>query len=251
MSESIKVSNIQRFSLQDGPGIRTTVFLKGCSIHCPWCSNPECLESIAGGKEYKAEELVKECLKDKNFYGVYDSLPGGVTFSGGECLLQAKNLVPVMMALKENNVHIAVETSLYAPPEALELMSEYADLLYVDVKIIDPEKCKEHQRADVSLFLGNFESLMRDKTNPVIVRIPVIGQYTDDSGNMDLVYELLNQNRNRILKIELLKEHNLARKKYEEFNLPYEYHGVSDDLMEGYKNKLESLNIPVDILKIL
>ena len=94
MSDKILVGNIQRFSLHDGPGIRTTVFMLGCSIHCPWCANPENLQKRQRqypdpediyGKFYSVDELVKEVLKDR----VYFSDGGGVTFSGGEALLSA------------------------------------------------------------------------------------------------------------------------------------------------------------------
>lgn len=113
------ITNIQRFSLHDGPGIRTTVFLKGCSIRCPWCSNPENInhqiekyvkDGKEGfyGKEYSVDEVLKEVLKDKIFYE--DN--GGVTFSGGEALLYAKELLPLMEQIKQNNISIAVESSL-------------------------------------------------------------------------------------------------------------------------------------------
>ena len=121
----ILLTNIQRFSLHDGPGIRTTVFLKGCSLCCPWCSNPENListpqpyikEGLEGtyGKYYTLDELTAECLKDQPFYEgkinnpslwsitdaeLIEQLPGGVTFSGGEALLQMEALAPVCQAL--------------------------------------------------------------------------------------------------------------------------------------------------------
>ena len=128
------VTNVQRFSLHDGPGIRTTVFLKGCSLQCPWCSNPENIDlepqaydnnGIKGvyGKYYSAEELISECLKDRKYYtgqlqqpgawSVSDAseiglLPGGITFSGGEPLLQMDNLVSVCEELHRRNIHITV-----------------------------------------------------------------------------------------------------------------------------------------------
>ena len=120
--DKILITNIQRFSVHDGPGIRTTIFLKGCSIRCPWCSNPENLtpypqeysiEGIDGvyGEWYETEKLVMECLKDNVYYeGKYNNkrlwnikkhediknLPGGVTFSGGEPLLQMESLVTAL-----------------------------------------------------------------------------------------------------------------------------------------------------------
>lgn len=140
MDDKILVTNIQRFSFHDGPGIRTTVFLKGCSLRCPWCANPENLiaqqqnyikDDIEGiyGKYMTADELLMEVLKDKVFYGgkieqsnwgitnseQIEMLPGGVTFSGGECLLQINQLKPVLRKLNEQHIHTAVETCLFIP----------------------------------------------------------------------------------------------------------------------------------------
>ena len=248
MNETITVSSIQRFSLQDGPGIRTTVFIKGCSLHCPWCSNPECLvtESLENDTVYTADQLLNKCLKDRLFYGN----GGGVTFSGGECLLQAKSLTSVLQGLKQNCIHTAVETSLYIPRNTLDTVSDLIDLFYVDVKILDPKRCSDILNADVSLFLNNLDYLISVKSKKVMIRIPVIGRYTDDQSNIDLVYKLLKKYKNGILKIELLKEHNLARKKYERLNLNYEYHGVDDKVMLTYRSSLESIGIPVKILGI-
>ena len=134
MARTILITNIQRFSLHDGPGIRTTVFLKGCSLRCPWCSNPENLvgvqqkyikDGVEGvyGKWYTNDDLYKEIMKDKEFYNVVDSpsekisttslllsphlldkLPGGVTFSGGECLLWIDKLEEILGRLKEEGI---------------------------------------------------------------------------------------------------------------------------------------------------
>ena len=183
---SILITNIQRFSLHDGPGIRTTVFLKGCSLHCPWCSNPENIfsemqdyikDGIQGtyGRYYEPEDLVHECLKDKNFYkGVIndptlwnitssadiEKLPGGVTFSGGEALLQAEALVPVTQALSRNNIHIAIETSLFAPASNLYFAVNHIDFFYVDMKILDSYRCKEVEHGNLELYLSNLHKLL-------------------------------------------------------------------------------------------
>ena len=157
-SSRVLITKIQRFSLHDGPGIRTTVFLKGCSLRCPWCSNPEniepylqtyCLDKKVGtyGRYISCNELYEEVTKDRAFYKTtsgtcrakdaedLESLPGGITFSGGEPLLQIKNLKPLLLCLKNENIHIAIETSLFAMQDQLELALECVDLFYVDIKI--------------------------------------------------------------------------------------------------------------------
>lgn len=105
------ITNIQRFSLHDGPGIRTTIFLKGCSLRCPWCSNPENIkpypekyykDGIEGiyGKNYTCDEVYNEIIKDRAFYDEN----GGVTFSGGEALLYVNELLPLLEKLKKERI---------------------------------------------------------------------------------------------------------------------------------------------------
>ena len=272
---NILLTNIQRFSLHDGPGIRTTVFLKGCSLRCPWCSNPENLKSepekykkdgVEGtyGKYYSASELVKECLKDRNFYdgkindptlwnitrsNQIDQLPGGVTFSGGEALLQAEALVPVCFSLHEAGIHIAVETCLFVPHSNLSLALDQIDFFYVDMKILDPDRCKTVEHGNLNLYLENLDTLMKSG-KPVVIRLPVIGSYTSIPENRTMIHNLLKKYKTRILKIEMIKEHNLAESKYRSLNMVMDYHGVDDELMEVYKTELSDLGILTEICKI-
>ena len=281
MKLNILLTNIQRFSLHDGPGIRTTVFLKGCSLHCPWCSNPENLTSspqpyikdgIPGtyGKYMSPDELVHECLKDKAFYegkiaspdlwtissaDQIEQLPGGITFSGGEALLQADALVPVAQSLHEENIHIAVETCLFVPPSNLNLALEMVDFFYVDVKILDTARCSSVEHGNLDLYLSNLHTLLswtdeNGRHKPVVIRIPVIGSYTDEPTNRKLVHDLLDKYRDSILKIEFIKEHNLGESKYKSLGMQLDYHGVDDRLMEQYKIELSDLGILTEICKI-
>lgn len=277
----ILITNIQRFSLHDGPGIRTTVFLKGCSLRCPWCNNPENLtprpqnyikDGLAGtyGKYYTQDELAAECLKDKNFYEgkintpdlwpittaeQIEQLPGGVTFSGGEALLQVSELVPVCEVLHAVGVHIAVETCLFVPCENLESALEHIDFFYVDMKILNAARCREVEHGKLDIYLSNLDKLMSwtdetDKYKPVVIRIPVIGYYTDGDENRRAVRELISKYQKTILKIELIKEHNLGGSKYHSLNMKMDFHGVEDGIMEQYKDELSDLNIPIEICKI-
>lgn len=275
---AILITNIQRFSLHDGPGIRTTLFLKGCSLRCPWCCNPENLfpqpqdykkDGVSGkyGKYLFSDEIVKECLKDNSFYGgklqspnqwnitasdQIQQLPGGVTFSGGESLLQMKALVPVCKALHEKAVHLAVETCLFCPASDVKLAIEHIDLFYVDMKILDPKRCESVEHGNLALYLDNLDMIMRS-AKPVVIRIPVIGQRTDDEENRRLVHELIKKSKDDggiILKIELMKEHNLGENKYKSLNMHQDYHGVEDSLMEQYKEEMLDIGIPVEVCKI-
>ncbi len=282
--DTILLTNIQRFSLHDGSGIRTTVFLKGCSLRCPWCSNPENLvarpqeyikDGVPGtyGRYYKPEELTKECLKDKNFYDgklndpklwaistadQIESLPGGVTFSGGEALLQIEPLVLVCEALHSSDVHIAVETCLFVPTANLQLALNCIDFFYVDMKILDPLRCREIEHGNLDLYLSNLHTLLswtdeNGKHKPVVIRIPVIGSYTDIPENRASINDLIKScvaEGGNILKIELIKEHNLGESKYKSLGMTMNYHGVEDSLMEQYKAELADLGVLTEICKI-
>lgn len=278
---SILLTNIQRFSLHDGPGIRTTVFLKGCSLRCPWCSNPENLVSqpqdyikdgIPGkyGKYYETDALVHECLKDKNFYegklqspdqwAIQDAsdiekLPGGVTFSGGECLLQMESLVSVCEALHSSNIHIVAATCLFVPQASLQFALNHIDFFYVDVKILNSDRCKEAEKGNLDLYLENLGTFFNwtdagGRHKPVVIRIPVIGTYTDTDENRRAVHDILDKYKHNILKIELIKEHNLGESKYKSLNMKMDYHGVEDSLMEQYKNELNDLGTLTEICRI-
>ena len=297
--KKIFLTNIQRFSLHDGPGIRTTVFLKGCSIHCPWCSNPENLvyaeqtyikkdkdgkveETGTYGKWYSIDELYAEVIRDRAFYGscgetagsdnqedghaqiVLDILPGGVTFSGGECMLQMKPLEPLLERLNAEHIHTAVETSLFCSPEQLVIAISHIDLFYVDIKILAPELCSSVLGGSPDIYRENLMTLLASG-KPVVFRLPVIGGYTDSVENrgaiIAMIKELVQWNRN-ILRVEILKEHNLGTNKYQSLidggNVirPPEYNGVSDELMDQYKKEIEEelrivgSSVPVEICKI-
>ena len=238
------ITNIQRFSLHDGPGIRTTVFLKGCSIRCPWCSNPENInhqieryvkDGKEGfyGKEYSVDEVIKEVLKDKIFYE--DN--GGVTFSGGEALLYAKELLPLVEQIKQNNISIAVESSLFVPSSYLEMVIPYVDNFYVDLKVMDKERCSFLLKGNLDLFKSNLSILAKSKK--FNVRIPVIYGYTDDENNIKCIIDVIREYRSSIEKVELIKGHNLGDNKYVTLGkeIPKKAE-VSDLFLEEYKKKI-------------
>lgn len=252
------ITNIQRFSLHDGPGIRTTVFLKGCSIRCPWCSNPENInhqiESYVKdgkegfyGKEYSVDEVLKEVLKDKIFYE--DN--GGVTFSGGEALLYAKELLPLMQQIKQNNISIAVETCLFVPSAYLEMVIPYVDYFYVDLKVMDKERCSFLLKGNLELFKSNLAILAKSKK--FNVRIPVIYGYTDDEDNIKCIINVIREYRSSIKKVGLIKGHNLGDNKYISLgkDVPQKAE-VSDLFLEEYRMKITEVvaGVGVEICKI-
>lgn len=252
------ITNIQRFSLHDGPGIRTTVFLKGCSIRCPWCSNPENInhqienyvkDGKEGfyGKEYSVDQVLKEVLKDKIFYE--DN--GGVTFSGGEALLYAKELLPLMQQIKQNNISIAVESSLFVPSSYLEMVMPFVDYFYVDLKVMDKERCSFLLKGNLDLFKSNLAILAKSKK--FNVRIPVISGYTDNEDNIRSIIDVIREYSSSIEMVELIKGHNLGDNKYVSLgkDVPQKA-AVSDLFLDEYRTKIiEAVEeVGVEICKI-
>lgn len=263
----VLVTNIQRFSLHDGPGIRTTVFLKGCSLHCPWCANPENLHSfpenyIKDGKsgvygEYlTCEDIYNEIVKDKFFYDQNDETTelgiqrGGITFSGGEPLLQIDVMEPLLMKLKSKNIHVCIETCLFVPEVKLSVALKYVDLFYVDIKILGEKRmCAEILGGDLEQYHSNIKSLFNaDKM--VVFRIPIIDGLTDDDRNIERIIKFLQIYRPK--KVELIKEHNLGKRKYISLGMcPPNLSGVTDEKMDQIKSIIISgTGLPTDICKI-
>ena len=144
-----KIINITRFCTDDGPGIRTTVFLKGCPLRCIWCHNPESQNPETEvysdgeiiGKTVTPEEVFKEAVRDKMFY---DTSGGGVTVSGGEPLFQPEFTAEVLELCRKNGIHTAIETCGYANRQALQTVLKFCDLVLFDIKETDESKHLEY-----------------------------------------------------------------------------------------------------------
>lgn len=274
MSENkVIVTNTQRFSLHDGPGIRTTVFFKGCSLRCPWCCNPENIEThpqnyvhnnkeAVYGTEYSPDELYEEIIKDKAFYtgklSEYnincekdiDKLPGGITFSGGEPLLQLPKISTILEKLKQEHIHMCIETSLYAEHQNIKSAVDYIDFFYVDMKSMNREFCKNVLHGDMDLYVENFKTVL-DSNKPVIIRIPVIGGYTNNKEHIDNIVSFLNDMKGNIIEIELLKGHDLGRNKYLSLgHKPPIYKKVDDEQLEIFKNEIKQTGYAAKICKV-
>lgn len=236
----VLVSNIQRFCLHDGPGIRTTVFLKGCLLHCPWCCNPECIsldDEDGSGVIMTLDELKAEIIKDKAYYAT----GGGVTYSGGEALLQAIKLEPLMSDLKENHISQYIETSLFAPEEQLRAACDYIDGFIVDAKILIKESAIKIIGLDVDRYLKNMEVLFQNNTN-VLLRIPLAGGYTDLKDNLDRIIKLTK--RYPFKGIELFRVNNLAESKYKKMNMVQDLgNSVSEDVINYFFKNVHNYNV--------
>ncbi|MFP4309294.1 MAG: radical SAM protein, partial [Desulfococcaceae bacterium] len=202
------VFNIQRYVLHDGPGIRTTVFLKGCPLACPWCHNPEgqgfepeTLErrirepgeaerivAETAGREMTVSEVLREAERDTIFYDE----SGGVTFSGGEPLARPEFLAALLRGCREREIHAAVDTSGYAPTGAFSEIAPLVDLFLFDLKAIDPELHRRLTGVPNLRILENLRTLDRGR-RPTMVRFPLIPNFTDAPGNMEAIADLVSQ----------------------------------------------------------
>lgn len=250
------IFDIQRGSLVDGPGVRTAVFFKGCNLRCAWCHNPEgllpqkqmmhfenkCIEcgkcekicsklhtecdfcgkcvtfcpqnarEIAG-KEFSVNEILEIILKDKDYYGK----DGGVTFSGGECMLQIELLKSLLIECKKNGVNTAVDTAGHLPFSYFEEILPYTDIFLYDLKCLDNEIHKKYVGVDNSLILDNLKRLLSTKTR-IWIRIPLIEGVNASLEHMKKVRGFFDK-YGHPEKIELLPYHAMGLHKYEALGL--------------------------------
>ncbi len=253
--DTILVTNIQRMCFSDGPGIRTTVFLKGCSIHCPWCSNPENInfsieeyyvDGISGiyGKNYNCEELYNEIKKDFIFFGN----EGGVTFSGGEALMQTEELIPLLKKLKLTGINIALETALFVPNSYVRLASDYVDYFIVDVKILEENACKSILGGDLQNYYKNIDYLY-NKRKISVFRVPLSYEYTFTSDNIIRLQKFFMLHKE--IPVQIFSIHRLGEKKYISLGkkLP-DYDAVKDEDVKTLCSNLCEKGIKAEIIKI-
>lgn len=204
------VFEIREFCLHDGPGIRTTVFFKGCPLRCPWCHNPESWQPtpqpmlVAGekricGRVVVVEEVARRILLDREMLS-----EGGVTFSGGEPLAQPAFLLELCKRLKP--LHLAIETSGFASPEVYRQMLEAVDLVYQDVKCALPQLHRQLTGVENALILQNLAQL-QTSGRPYIVRIPIVPGVNDSDANLEATADLLASRPGNLRAVELLPYH--------------------------------------------
>lgn len=217
MSQGI-VFDIREFTVHDGPGIRTTVFLKGCPLRCTWCHNPEGLEmapqsmcSSAGertvGRTYEAEELAAILNGQADILAAGG---GGVTFSGGEPLMQARFVADVIDLL--GDMHVVVDTSGYADTDAFTDVARRCDLLFLDIKLIDPDVHRRWTGQGSGPILRNLSSLTR-LDRPFVARVPLVPGITDTTENLSSIAAILAP-MPTLSRVELLPYNRAAGGKY-------------------------------------
>lgn len=235
MGEDVgRVFDIQKFSLHDGPGIRTVVFLKGCPMACAWCSNPNSRKLqvlqlkdandpnvlVADSRDYPVGEVVRVCLQDLPFY---EESGGGVTLSGGEALVQHRFATRLLRTLRAEGVHTAVETTGYAAPAVFDKVLAEVDLLIIDVKHHDRSLHEKWTGVSNELPLRNLASAVA-AGRPVLVRVPVIPGVNDSLGDAAAFARLLAPIG--VTEVQLLPFHQFGERKYELLGWDYQLAGV-------------------------
>ena len=264
--------NVQRFSTQDGPGIRTTVFLKGCPLHCVWCHNPEglrptpelvwydvrcigvkeclrvctedaltltpegmridrercivcgvCVEACPTaaleviGRRWTPEELVEELLKDQVFY---ETSGGGVTFSGGEPMMQLDFLCEVLPRCREVGLHVALDTCGAVSWESFEQVLPWVNLVLYDLKIMDAERHRAATGISNHGILENARGLAAHGV-PMWIRTPVIPGHTGDHENILAIARFIHEALPTVERWDLLAYTNLGGPKYRRLDRKY------------------------------
>ncbi|WP_239424344.1 [formate-C-acetyltransferase]-activating enzyme [Vibrio galatheae] len=258
--ETGRVFNIQRYSLHDGSGIRTVVFLKGCPLSCPWCANPEsrshrttylrreskCIhcdtcamdvdECPSGaweqvGHDMTLDEVIAQVTKDDVFFNTSN---GGITLSGGEVLTQPKFAIALLRRLKALSYRTAIETSGHGNTKQLGHIAQLCDEVLFDFKIMDEQRAKTIIGINLALVLNNFKHIVELGVK-VIPRLPLIPGYTLDLVNIDKVLSYLRPFK--INEIHLLPFHQYGANKYQTLGMEY----LLKDVPVPSKSEVESI----------
>lgn len=259
------VSDIKRFTVHDGPGIRTTVFLKGCPLSCLWCHNPESIsadkcsvtkaiqvgaqtftEIETIGSEMSVAEVMTELKKEMVFM---EQSGGGVTFSGGEPLFQADFLLELLAAAKAENMHTTVDTSGFSGWSTLEKIADFTDLFLFDLKIMDDDLHQKFIGVSNKIVLENLEKLNR-KGKRIWVRIPVIPDVNFTQTNIEQTILFLSKLENPVEMVNLLPFHNIAAHKYSKLGIDYAFEkhkSLNKSQLDTTKTLFESKGFQVTI----
>ncbi len=279
MSPGATVFDIERYAVEDGPGIRTVVFFKGCNLHCTWCQNPEshgmkpqvmyyrdqcascgkcviacpvgavrdsppdgfltdharctlcgaCVDACfysarkIVGRQMTVGAIMDEILKDRAFY---ESSAGGVTFSGGEPLLQAEAVLELAKRCRAESIHTALETAGFIRWEHIERLLPWLDLLYFDFKHIDSETHHRLTGVPNELILENIRKAAEAFEN-LVVRIPVVPSVNADMETLSRMFSFL-VDQTRVRTVELLPFHRLGGGKYAGLGMEYAFETVAN-----------------------
>lgn len=247
-----RIFDIQKFSVHDGPGIRTIVFLKGCMLRCKWCCNPESQAfeiqtMMQNGKEKTVgkDTTVKDVLdivkKDMPYY---KRSGGGLTLSGGEMLCQSDFAYALLRSAKEASINTAVETTGFAPFEKIEKLLPYIDTVLMDIKHTNSEKHKAFTTQPNELILENAVKIA-EKAKKLIIRVPVIPTFNDTEEEIREIAKFAKSLKG-VEEINLLPYHRFGKDKYDGLGRKYlmgDLETPTDEKMNRLKTVAEKLGL--------
>jgi pyruvate formate lyase activating enzyme len=222
----LRVHSIETFGTAEGPGIRLVIFVQGCNLRCLYCHNPDML-NCKGGKEMKISEIIKIAEGQKGYFGK----EGGVTVSGGEPTLQAKNIIRLFRKLKNRNINTALDSNGSVVNDDVKKLYKYTDLLLFDVKHIDDE---EHKKLTGfsnknTLLMAKYREEMK---KPMWLRYVLVPGINDSEEFLERWGEHFKDYK-YIERVEILPYHTLGNYKYKELGLKYSLENLSPPTKES------------------
>lgn len=227
-----KIHSIESMGLVDGPGIRTVVFLQGCNLRCQYCHNPDTWD-LCAGEEMTADEVINKIKRFKPYF----KNNGGVTFSGGEPLMQPEFLLELLKKCKENDIHTCIDTAGYGKGDYDEIL-KYTDLILYDIKHEDYEKYNEITRRKQDETL-KFIKKVQENNIPIWIRHVVVPGLTDSEEHMKALKGYIDTIKN-VEKVELLPFHQLGREKYKVMGIDYPLEDI-EPMEKGVVEKYQKI----------
>ena len=234
LSKIARIHSMESFGTVDGPGIRFVLFLQGCHLKCKYCHNRDTWD-IKGGEEKIIEKI-------KNYKNYITISGGGVTVTGGEPLLQVKFLIELFKELKKENIHTCIDTSgMVNITDDIKELLQYTDLVLLDIKHIDDEKCKNLVGVSNKKEL-EFAKYLSENNIKIWIRQVLVPGYTDDEKDLLKLRDFLGTLKT-VEKVQILKYHNLGKHKWEKMGLRYELEGVREATIEDEERAKKILGI--------
>ena len=237
LKEYAKIHSFESFGTVDGPGIRYVIFLQGCHLKCKYCHNRDTWD-MNGGFYSSLDEIMNKIDNYKN----YITPNGGVTVTGGEPLLQVHFLIELFKRLKEKNIHTCIDTSgMVDITDDIKLLLSYTDLVLLDIKHIDPAKCKELVGFSNEKEI-NFAKYLSENGIDMWIRQVLIPGYTDDENDLKKLRNFINC-LDTVKKVELLPYHDMGKYKWKKLGFNYELENVKAPTNDEIKKAKEILEI--------
>jgi pyruvate formate lyase activating enzyme len=252
-----RIFDIQKYSIHDGPGIRTIVFLKGCALRCRWCCNPESQEfkiqtmTFGGkkkivGRDVTVGEVMEHILKDVPYY---NRSGGGVTLSGGEALLQPDFAVALLRACRNAGINTAIETTGIAPWDTIQRYLPYLNYVLMDIKHTDCDKHREFTQQPNTRILENARRIAESGMVNLTVRVPVIPEFNNTPEEIRAIAQFASTLKG-VEHLHLLPYHRLGEGKYEGLGREYMLAGIkpmSDEYMQSLLKVAEESGLQCQI----